>query len=166
MSHTQIPIHLYFPLRHLTFTKTFVIIYLFDTSDYPWPNEYNIERKNKKVPGLFTDELKSKVMVEFVGLRAKCYALRLIDKKDNVIKKSKGIKKCVVKRKIKFDDFVNCFKEHCELNKMQKTIRSIKHNVFNITQTKIALNPCDDKRFIRKNQSHTLAWGHYKIPDM
>lgn len=149
---------------------------MFDTSNYPRDNEYNIGLENKGIPGLFKDELKGRVMVEFVGLRAKCYAVRtlykksdeIMDKKlkkkpNNVIKRSKGVQKCVVKRKIKFDDFLECFREHCELDRTQKNIRSLKHNVYSITQTKIALNPCDDKRFIRKRKSDTLAWGHYKI---
>lgn len=142
---------------------------MFDTSNYPLSNDYHIKQENKGVPGLFKDELKGRVMVEFVGLRSKCYAIRttlmhsLDDKSDNIIKRSKGVKKSVVKRKIEFDDFLKCFKEHCEDGRAQKTIRSILHNVYSISQTKIALNPCDDKRFIRKKQSDTLAWGHYKI---
>lgn len=140
-------------------------IEMFDTSNYPWPNEYNIEPQNKGVPALFKDELKGNVMVEFVGLRAKCYAIRSLAEKDNVIKRSKGVQKSVVRRKIEFSDFLKCFQEHCEFDREQKSIRSLKHNVYSISQKKIALNPCDDKRFIRKQQSNTLAWGHYRIPD-
>lgn len=135
----------------------------FDTSNYPWPNDYNIEQKNKGIPGLFKDELKGKIMLEFLGLRAKCYAIRL---QNDVIKKSKGVKRSVVESKIKFDDFVKCFEEHRELDQEQKTMRSILHNVYIIAQKKVALSPCDDKRFVRKNQSHTLAWGHYKISEI
>lgn len=138
----------------------------FDTSDYPVPNDYNIERKNKKVPGLFTDELKGQIAVAFVGLRAKCYALRsLNDKKINQkMKKSKGVKKSVLKRKITFKDYLNCIRKNSEIKRTQNTIRSIKHTVYSITQEKVALSPFDDKRYIIKPDGvDTLAWGHYAI---
>lgn len=138
---------------------------LFDTSDYPYPNVYNIERKNKKVPGLFKDELNGVVINEFVGLRAKCYAIRSLDiKKPEKIKKSKGIKKCVVKNKIKFDHYIKCLKSLKTISEKQKTIRSISHNVYSIEQEKVALNPLDDKRYlIKPNRIETLSWGHYAI---
>ena len=52
------------------------------------------------------DELGGKIMKEFVGLRAKTYTYR----KDNNVddKKAKGTKKCVVERKLKFEDYKNC----------------------------------------------------------
>ena len=65
----------------------------FDTSNY----DKNDERllpigKNKKVPGLFKDELGGKIMTEFVALRPKAYACLDDDGSDH--KKSKGTKKC------------------------------------------------------------------------
>lgn len=138
----------------------------FDTSDYPWPNQYNIELKNKKVPGLFKDELNGRIIAEFVGLRAKCYAVRTLDdaKLDEKMKKSKGVKHCVLKRKITFDDYVDCIKRSCEIKHKQNTIRSIKHNVYTIEQEKVVLSPFDDKRYIiMPNGVETLAWGHHKI---
>ena len=52
------------------------------------------------------DELDGKTMKEFVGLRAKTYIyLRDNDAKD---KKAKGTKKCIIKRKLKFQDYRNC----------------------------------------------------------
>lgn len=161
-------------------------IALFDTSDYPIPNRYNIKRENKKVPGLFKDELNGEIMVEFAGLRAKCYAIRPlysklmekekfeeIEKKRKrgltkeeavEIKKSKGVKKSVVEHTIKFDDYVHCLQEKSIQTRKQKTIRSIKHSLYSIEQSKIALNPADDKRYIIEPDGiNTLAWGHYSI---
>lgn len=142
---------------------------MFDTSDYPQPNKYNIESKNKKVPGLFKDELNGEIMTEFVGLRAKCYAVRSLGYKKSYyekIKKSKGIKKSVIKQKIKFDDYLNCIRNQCEFRVKQRSIRSINHNVYSIEQQKVGLSPFDDKRYIVKPAGiDTFAWGHY-IVDM
>ena len=51
--------------------------------------------KNKKVIGLYKDELGRKIMMEFVELRAKTYAHLMVD--DIEDKKAKGRKKCVLK---------------------------------------------------------------------
>ena len=78
-----------------------------DTSNFEL--EYNsIDRllpkgKNKKVIGLMRDELGGKILTKFIGLRAKSYSY-LIDED----KKAKGTKKCVVKRKHKFENYKNC----------------------------------------------------------
>lgn len=43
----------------------------------------------------------------------------IIDKKSKVIKKSKGIKKNVVKRKIAFSDYVDCIEKNCNILREQ-----------------------------------------------
>ena len=72
----------------------------FDTSNYdvdgPLP-----KGKNKKVIGLMKDELGGGIITEFVALRLKT---------DEFIemKKAKGIKKCVIKKMLKFEDYKKC----------------------------------------------------------
>ena len=52
----------------------------FDTSNYNGKDERSLPiGKNKKVIGLFKDELGGKIMIEFCALRAKAYAYRLND---------------------------------------------------------------------------------------
>ena len=51
------------------------------------------------------DKLDGQIMKEFVGLRAKTYSY-LNDNNDED-KKAKGTKKCVMKRKLKFQDYKN-----------------------------------------------------------
>ena len=52
--------------------------------------------KNKKVPGLFKDELGRKIITEFVALRPKACAY--LDDYGNDHKKAKGTEKCVIKQ--------------------------------------------------------------------
>ena len=58
---------------------------------------------NKKVIGLMKDELGGKIMTEFVSLRPKLYSYRELDGSED--KKCKGIKKCVVKKILTFEDY-------------------------------------------------------------
>ena len=51
------------------------------------------------------DELGGKIMTKFVGLRAKTYSYLIDGGSDD--KKSKGTKKCVIKRKLKFKNYQN-----------------------------------------------------------
>lgn len=136
---------------------------MYDTSDYPMNNIYGIPRVNKKIPGLFKDELNSEIMTDFVGLRAKCYAVRSRGCEEKM-KKAKGVKKNVLKREITFDDYIDCIKNNCTVVRTQNTIRSKMHNVYSIQQKKVALSPHDDKRYlIKPNNIDTYAWGHYDI---
>ena len=52
------------------------------------------------------DELGGKIITEFVTLRPKTYSFLTDDGKEN--KKPKGTKKCVIKNKIKFNDYKKC----------------------------------------------------------
>ena len=62
--------------------------------------------KNKKVIGLMKDELGGQTMKELFGLRAKTYSY--LKENNDEDKNTKGIKKCVIKRKLKFQDYKNC----------------------------------------------------------
>ena len=57
-----------------------------------------------KLIGLMKDELGRKIMTKFVGLKAKTYNY-LIDS-DSEDKKAKDTKKCVIKRKIQFENSI------------------------------------------------------------
>ena len=58
--------------------------------------------KNKNIIGLMKDESGGKIMKELFGLKTKTYSY-LKDNNDDD-KKVKGTKKCVIKRKLKFQD--------------------------------------------------------------
>ena len=78
----------------------------FDTSNYDENDETPLPTgKNKKVIGLFKDELGGEIMKEFVALRAKACAYLMGDGIEH--KKSKGTKKCVIKRKLMFENYTD-----------------------------------------------------------
>ena len=52
------------------------------------------------------DELSRNIMKEFVGLGVKTYNYLADDNNEN--KKAKGTKKCIIKRKLKFEDYKSC----------------------------------------------------------
>lgn len=135
----------------------------YDTSDYVSDNVYGMPLKNKKIPGKLKDENNGDCMLEFVGLRAKMYSYRVNHMKNPIKKKAKGVKKYVLDNKITFDDYLKCIESNSEVTNSQNTIRSKKHTVFTIKQTKILLSPFDDKRKIMANGIDTMPHGHYSL---
>ena len=129
----------------------------FDTSDYPFSHPSGIPTGlNKKVIGMFKDEVVGKQITHFVGLRPKLYSFKVEEEKE--LKKCKGIKSSVVKKSIDFDDYVKClFSGDKEMRKM-KIIKSEKHVIYSKEVNKIALSSEDDKRFVLKDKIHTLAF--------
>ena len=77
----------------------------FDTSNFE-VNRPLPAGKNKKVIGLMKGELGGKIMTEFAAPRPKTYSYLMND--GNTDKKAKGTKKCVIKRKRKFNDYKDC----------------------------------------------------------
>ena len=76
----------------------------FDTPNYDKNDKRPLPiGKNKKVPGLFNDELGGKIITAFVALRPKAYVY--LDNYGNNHKKAKGTKKCVIKQKLMFQNF-------------------------------------------------------------
>ena len=129
----------------------------FDTSGYVNNRPLPIG-KNKKVIGLMKDELGGEIMKEFVSLRPKMYSYRV---GKNEPKKCKGIKNCVVKKTITFDDYKNCLFEGRNVCKSQLLFRSDKHDIKTLEVNKLALNSQDDKR-ISIDGIASYAMGHYR----
>ena len=78
------------------------------------------KEKNKKVIGLMKDELGGKIMTKFAGLRAKTYSYLIDDSSEN--KKGKDTKKCVIKRKLKFENYKSCLEATQLENKINYSI--------------------------------------------
>ena len=80
-------------------------------------------------------------------------------------KKCKGIKKCVVKKTLTFENYKNClFEDFTEdplgVYRSQLMFQSIRHEIFTLEVNKVALNKNDDKRIAKKDGISTLARCH------
>ena len=75
-------------------------------------------------------------------------------------KKCKGIKKCVVKKALTFEDYKNCLFEDSTEYRSQLMFGSIRHEIFTLEVNKVALNKDDDKHVAKKDGISTLAIGH------
>ena len=117
---------------------------------------------NKKVIGLMKDELGGAIMTEFVTLRPKLYSFRKLDGGED--KKCKGIKKCIVKKTLTFEDYKNCLLgDSGDAYRSQIMFRSTKHEVHIIEVNKVALNRDDNKQISKKDGISTLARRHKSL---
>ena len=116
---------------------------------------------NKKVIGKMKNEVAGTMIKEFCGLRPKSYAYRTSD--DKVTKKSKGVKRKIVKEDLSYQDYkdivMNPKKRIC---KDVNNIESIKHLVTTTKKRKLALSAFDDKRFILDDGINTRCHGHFR----
>jgi len=133
----------------------------YDTSDYP-PSHPCHSKQNTKRLGFFKDETNGVPILEFIGLRAKMYSIRLADGTTKMT--AKGIDRGFVKRSIKHEQYRACLEEYTRTTANFKTIRSSRQELFTMDISKIGLSPYDDKRYLLKNSPNTLAYGHYLIP--
>ena len=130
----------------------------FDTSNYDEKDKRPLPiGKNKKVIGMFKDELGGKIMTEFCALRAKAYAYKLDD--DTEMKKAKGTKKCIVKREITFKNYADALFNDEVIIRSQQRFRSDHHRVCTGEVNKIALSSNDDKRIQTFDKVATFLYG-------
>jgi len=118
---------------------------------------------NGEFRGFFKDETKGIPIVEFCGIRSKCYSLLLPG--DINKKVLKGVKRSAMSR-INHNDYKRCLFPINEEDKKQSisfhSIRSTKHQVKTIQINKTSLSCYDDKKYIIDGIS-SYSYGHYKI---
>ena len=120
----------------------------FDTSGYNNNRPLPVG-KNKKIIGLMKDE--------FILVRRRHNERVHYLKTENVCK---GIKKCVVKKTISFEDYKNCLFGGEASYRSQLMFRSLKHEGRTLEVNKLALSRDIDKR-ITVDGIASLARGHY-----
>ena len=132
----------------------------FDNSDYNKESPF-YNAVNKKVIGKFKDESAGIPITEFVGLRSKMYSY--VKDNEQTARTAKGIKKQVIIKDIKHEDYKNVLFNNEQIHHKMKTIRSEKHQLGSYELNKISLSCFDDKRFIHENGLTSYAYGHYQI---
>ena len=79
---------------------------------------------------------------------------------DNIeIKKSKGTKKCLIKRELMLENHKNCLFNDKIILKSQQKFKSDHHNVYTEEINKIALSSNDDKRLQTFDKTTTYPYG-------
>ena len=130
----------------------------FDTSSYDKNNKRPLKTEiNKKVIGIFKDELGGKIIKEFCAPRANAYSYLMGD--DIEKKKAKGTNKRIIKRRIKFKDYKDWLFENITVLRSQLRFKSDLHIVYIEEINKIAKNSNDDKRLQTYDKITTYPYG-------
>ena len=101
----------------------------FDTSNYDKNDKRPLPMgMNKKLIGVFKDKLGGKITKEFCALRAKTYTYLVDD--DSEKKTAKGIKKCVIKCRLVFENYKDSLFNNKTISKSQLRFKSDHYNVY------------------------------------
>ena len=120
----------------------------YDTSNYDKNDKRPLLiRINKKVIGMFKDELAEGIILKFWAPRAKTYSYLADDYDDDdygknkiINKKAKGTKKCVIKREPKFKYYHDLVFENKIIIRSQLRFKSHHHNVYTEEVNTIAIS--------------------------
>ena len=96
-------------------------------------------------------------MKEFCVPRAKAYSYLTDDNSE--VKKSKGTKKCVIKREIMFENYADCLLNNKVILKSQQRFKSDHHKVYTEDVNKIAVSSIYDKRLQTHDKITTYPYG-------
>ena len=104
------------------------------------------------------DECAGHPIAEYVGLRPKMYSI--LEASGVCIKKAKGVKKNVVKKHIRHEQYREALFSKKTFHHGMDVLRSEKHHIYGQRLNKVSLSPFDSKRWIAENGVDTLAYRH------
>ena len=78
-------------------------------------------------------------------------------------KTAKGIKKSVINKDIKHENYKDTLFNNEQIHHKMKTIRSENHQLYSFEINKVSLSCFDDKRYILNDGKSSYAYGHRKI---
>ena len=102
---------------------------------------------------MFKDELNQRVMGKFVALTSKLYVFLDIDNAEE--KKTKGVKKCVIKKVLKFNHYMDALLLNKTIRSTQQRFKSDYHTITTEEINKTSLSRKDDKRIQSFDGIHT-----------
>ena len=132
---------------------------LFDFSNYPKDHPL-YDKSNAKKVGLFKDESKGSLILEWIGLRAKLYSILHLSGKNS--KSCKGISRVVKEKAMRHEQFKQALFEDGMWAATMVRIGSENHNLYTYRVKKVALSPMDQKRYLLEGTHDTLALGHWR----
>ena len=115
--------------------------------------------KNKKVIGLFKEELGGRIMNESCALKAKTYSYLMDDNSE--VKKSKGTRKCVINRRLMFENYRDSLFSNKTILKSQQRFKSDHHKVYTEEVNQIALSS-----IMIKEYKHLIRLKHTHVEQM
>ena len=137
-----------------------------DYSNYPESHRLH-DKTNKAQLGFFKDEISPSLYIrEFIGLRSKCYALKLKGKKTDelVYKKTcKGLGRVCIKNRLKFSEYKKALFNKEDVRHYFTGILSTKHTIHTVVRKKKALSCFDSKRYIYPCGLHSSPFGSILI---
>ena len=128
---------------------------LYDTSDFP--KEHPLHRMaNKKVIGKMKNDCAGRPIAEYVGLRPKMYSI--LEAGGSNSKKAKAVKKNVVKKLIRHDQYREALFEKKTFRHGMHVLRSEGHHIYGQHLNKVSLSPFDSKRALDSKKWHWHVW--------
>lgn len=117
--------------------------------------------------GYFKSETGDTPITEFVGLRAKVYSFLTQDNPEATMK-AKGVGKAAMEMSIEHKSYLRCIFNNYDPTAIRQLvsvpmIRSFGHELYSMISDKIGLSCNDTKRYILRDNVHTLAFGHWAI---
>ena len=129
---------------------------LLDFSNYPKDSRF-YDLVNIEVIGKMRDEVRGKIINEFVGLKSKMYSLVIAN--DRELNKTKCVNKNIVD-KIRHKEYVNVLFSKGLMRHNKTRIQSKLHRIGTYDVYKISVSCFDDKRYIMDDNISSLAYFH------
>ena len=140
----------------------------FDLSGYP-ETHFLHDASRKRDLGLFKDVHANGRITEFIALRSKMYAVKVVpwgeEEEEEEDLKAKGIHRSAL-RDMTFESYRHALEHVEDVNKYNfNAIRSVRHHVQTTASEKVGLSAYDDKRLYLNCGIHSMAYGHYRLSE-